>query len=639
MKGMKKRLLALVLSILMICLQAATVFATPIENCPGGCSHFAAIGTTHYDSLEEAIEAAVDGDTITLLADIPAQAALTISKSITLDLGGKTLTGANTAEEVLILVDKDFTLRNGTVTTKVGTCLMTMQSNIIIEESASILAGEEAYAFVFSSSDPENTETFTAVLAGKLCTEGTYPAVSILVAEKSLANVTIEETASILSPKANALEFHGNGALTVNGGTFQGKDHAIILNIPQNGAIDASVVGGMFTSGKEPISILKGIGATAPAGFITGGTFAKTPAAYLADNYGVIKNSDGTYTVVTSFKLTFKANGGSGKMKTVSVKCGKSVKLPKNGFTAPKGKVFAGWKIGSKVYAAGKSYTPKGNVTVTAQWKDKTQSSTSTDKKPSSTTTTDKKPSSTTADKKPSTTPTKPHTHSWKRVAATAATCTKDGMRSHKKCSCGKLSVDGVIVSASSLTIHAPGHNWETVAGYPATCQEDGLKEHQKCTECGKLQRNDKTIKKAKLVIPAGSHNLETVLTVASTCKETGMSAHDHCTTCDQLFVNGKVVEAESLILPTVSHVLSDWYSDETEHWKCCVNCNDAFRQKSHADTDLDGLCNECGYTMPVAQPEEQVSEETESGFNWLFLIPVVAAVVIAVPLALKKRK
>lgn len=637
MKGIGKRLLALTLCIFMICLQMVTVFAASVENCPGGCTHLAAIGTTHYDTLEEAIGAAEEGSTVTLLADIPSQAALQIEKAITLDLGGKTLTGQNTAQEGLLSTSKDFTLRNGTLTTATGACLVVLQSNVTIENTASLLAGAEAYPLMINANAPTlvsqdaQAAEVNALIQGQLRSEGAYPAVYIAAADQAKVNVTVEETASVISSGANALEFHGNGNLTVTGGTFQGKDHAIVLDIPKDGTMEASITDGLFTSEKAPVLIQKAEGATAPSGFITGGTFTQNPADYVASHCRAIQNSDGTYTVVSAFTLTFQANGGSGTMKSLRIKCGKSVKLPKCGFTAPKGKVFAGWKIGSKTYAAGKTYTPKDNVTITAQWKNKPQSSTTNDKKPTG--------NSSNTSTKPST-GTKPHTHKLKSVASSAPTCTAKGMNSHQKCTlCGKLFVSGVEISARALTIPSLGHNWETVEGYPATCLEDGLKEHQKCTECGKLQRNEKTVKKAKLVIPAGAHTLESVPMVSATCKEAGMAAHDRCTVCDQLFVGGQVVEADSLSLPVISHVLSDWYSDETEHWKSCVNCSEVFRQKAHADPDADGICNDCGYTMPAPQQEGQAPEETESGFNWLFLIPIVAAVAVAVPLGLKKRK
>jgi hypothetical protein len=148
-----------------------------------------------------------------------------------------------------------------------------------------------------------------------------------------------------------------------------------------------------------------------------------------------------------------------------------------------------------------------------------------------------------------------------------------------------------------------------------------------------------KTVKKASLKISAGNHTLETVLAVAATCKDTGIQAHERCTVCEQTFVNAQPVEIDTLTIPTISHVLSDWYSDETEHWKSCTACGEVFRQKAHTDSDLDGICNDCGYTMTASQQEGQTPEETESGFNWLFLIPIVAAVAVAVPLGLKKRK
>lgn len=55
--------------------------------------YVAEIGSQGYESLQEAINAAQDGQTVTLLAN--AAEDVVISKSITLDLGGKTLTNTN----------------------------------------------------------------------------------------------------------------------------------------------------------------------------------------------------------------------------------------------------------------------------------------------------------------------------------------------------------------------------------------------------------------------------------------------------------------------------------------------------------------------------------------------------------------
>ena len=49
MKGFGKRLTAV---LLLVCTLAVAVSAASVENCPGGCNHVAAIGATHYDTLE-----------------------------------------------------------------------------------------------------------------------------------------------------------------------------------------------------------------------------------------------------------------------------------------------------------------------------------------------------------------------------------------------------------------------------------------------------------------------------------------------------------------------------------------------------------------------------------------------------------
>ena len=66
------------------------------------------------------------------------------------------------------------------------------------------------------------------------------------------------------------------------------------------------------------------------------------------------------------------------------------------------------------------------------------------------------------------------------------------------------------------------------------------------------------------------------------------------------------------------------------------MDCEEVYRQSSHTDKDADGSCDDCGYILS-AEAEETPSEET--GFSWFFLIPLVSAVAVAIPLALKKRK
>ena len=68
-----------------------------------------------YKTLKEAITAANEGDTVTLINDV--QENIVIDKNITLDLGGKTITNTNASGEATILINKDVsvTVKNGSV--------------------------------------------------------------------------------------------------------------------------------------------------------------------------------------------------------------------------------------------------------------------------------------------------------------------------------------------------------------------------------------------------------------------------------------------------------------------------------------------------------------------------------------------
>lgn len=78
-----------------------------------------------------------------------------------------------------------------------------------------------------------------------------------------------------------------------------------------------------------------------------------------------------------TYTVKFSANGGSGKMKSVKMRYNNPTKLPKNTFTAPKGKKFAGWatsKKGKVVYKNKQSVVnlvnkKDGSIKLYAVWK------------------------------------------------------------------------------------------------------------------------------------------------------------------------------------------------------------------------------------------------------------------------------
>ncbi len=81
-----------------------------------------------YPSLQEAIDAARDGETVTLLTDATADATITAGKNITLDLGGKTLTNTNAGKATLTIAKgATATVKNGSIFG--GKSFYTVQNN------------------------------------------------------------------------------------------------------------------------------------------------------------------------------------------------------------------------------------------------------------------------------------------------------------------------------------------------------------------------------------------------------------------------------------------------------------------------------------------------------------------------------
>ena len=97
--------------------RSATVALTVTE--PAAASVTTSSGVTNnYTSLDDALNAAQDGDTVTLLSDVDlGETYVTINKSITFDLNGKTLSSSKTwsSDGVLLVKNATVTVKNGTV--------------------------------------------------------------------------------------------------------------------------------------------------------------------------------------------------------------------------------------------------------------------------------------------------------------------------------------------------------------------------------------------------------------------------------------------------------------------------------------------------------------------------------------------
>ena len=103
--------------------------AVSADLCAEGCTSIANTDGTHsvasgiayvagkgFDTLQAAIDAAQDGETVTLLTDAAEDATIAAGKNITLDLGGKTLTNTNAGKATLTIAKgATATVKNGSI--------------------------------------------------------------------------------------------------------------------------------------------------------------------------------------------------------------------------------------------------------------------------------------------------------------------------------------------------------------------------------------------------------------------------------------------------------------------------------------------------------------------------------------------
>ena len=126
---MRKKLLSMILCVLMvISFMPTTAFAESTTECTGeSCNHEAAIGTTHYDTLAEAVTAAT-GSAINIMNDVKLTSDIDLTesklvipadKTVTLDLNGHTIHVANIVSSG-IEVSGNLTLKDSTDTSKNG---------------------------------------------------------------------------------------------------------------------------------------------------------------------------------------------------------------------------------------------------------------------------------------------------------------------------------------------------------------------------------------------------------------------------------------------------------------------------------------------------------------------------------------
>ena len=278
--------------------------------------YVAEVNGAKYATLAEAIDAAQDGQTVTLLAD--ATKDVVISKSITLDLGGKTLTNTNGGKATISVTGGTVTVKNGSVIggTSYYNIEVTKNSNANLT-----LTDVTATAGNTGSSMIDNYGTLTI-------TSGTYTGGLNVVKSEEDSVLNISGGTFTLNYATNGYTgvIFAYGDTTISGGEFiqnlttTGKwDHpqVIATGVVEGHTAITRVTGGSFTNKKSGEYIFRGVGKATSDNFeVSGGTFNKSiPDGYCADGFIPTKNTDGTYGVKEG---QYVAKVGSTKYETLA---------------------------------------------------------------------------------------------------------------------------------------------------------------------------------------------------------------------------------------------------------------------------------------------------------------------------------
>ena len=161
---------------------------------------------------------------------------------------------------------------------------------------------------------------------------------------------------------------------------------------------------------------------------------------------------------VTTYTVSFNANGGTGTMADVTGISGEYT-LPENSFTAPDGKQFKAWSVGGVEKAVGDKITVTADTTVTAVW--------------------ETIPAGHTCDIKP--------------VAKVEPSCTEGGKEAYYKCEgCGKFYEDAL--GAKEITDLAAWGNIAKNGHTESDWKSDKDNHWKECTvaACGVIIENSK---------------------------------------------------------------------------------------------------------------------------------------------------
>lgn len=234
-----------------------------------------------YESLPAALNAAQNGDTVTLLSDVDlGETFVTINKSITFDLGGKTLSSSKAwlHDGVLVVKDATVTVKNGTVKAAGdGSCAirayrsganMTLEdvTATVTSDKSSVTVGDFGSA-VIKSGDYQGL--YVGAKSRVTLEGGTFRPYMDTITNKNVKSIFWKVNETTDATSRDCMELLGDGCVYVDENRTQvrtGGGFNTVVTVQQGTAIDAPVA---KIGDVEYASLSKAINAVQNGGTIT----------------------------------------------------------------------------------------------------------------------------------------------------------------------------------------------------------------------------------------------------------------------------------------------------------------------------------------------------------------------------------
>lgn len=306
-------------------------------------TYVAEVGTTKYETLQAAIDAAAKNATVTLLADTRENVTIN-TYGLTLDLNGRTLNGGTVAGKPALTVKNRVTVKDSSAA-QTGTIMREDTAENSGVSSHYVIDIQDGWLFFESGSVTNNSgvvgvkgaslvrvgDDSVAKYPGLTISGGTFTQDNFIVIKVDRGTFYLKEDGTLNSKNSYAVENWKSATIkggTVNGAvaawTYSGGNNST-LTISDNGIVNGDVTSvnydsadgkvakvsitggtvngelGTYTYDSNSGNFVATTDATKATIAVTGGTFSKDPSKYVVENSGVTPNGDGTFGVAKAY--------------------------------------------------------------------------------------------------------------------------------------------------------------------------------------------------------------------------------------------------------------------------------------------------------------------------------------------------